>query len=194
MGGGVLLMAVAVGDTDPCLHCKETLIFARPEDIISAWSRLRWLHQNTMKAACHDGDESYQGPRILARPTNYCDERLAAGEGGVCNRPVKEFGKCGIHDKNARAEFEAQKRIDELVEQDTYVEQTLGARIEYWNLAYDLDASIEERHSGSLWEYRNGRPRYTGYVRVNPGRLNDLMSKIEQEFPIGEATTKNDQV
>ena len=170
---------VAFGDTDPCLHCQETLIFQVPEE--RAWQKAYWVHKGSGEVFCAERDHQTEGAR-RAKPVHYCDAKLADYSGETCNRPVKEFGRCNIHNKDARAEFEAQKRINELLEQDHYVQDTVGPLIEYWNTAYDLDARLEEQHDGNSYRYRNGKARYTGYVLVNPARLADIMTKIEEEF------------
>jgi hypothetical protein len=166
-----------------CVHCKQPVVF-QPSNL--SWQPARWTHVregDNEAIRCYPDDSSRREQR--AKPVRWCDERMQGGisrYGEVCNRPVKEFGKCGIHMKDAKQAWEQQQKIDELVEQDKYVEDTLGSVITVWNEKYDLDARLDVNANHDSYDYRRGKVKYTGYVVVNPGRLASIMASLEEEF------------
>lgn len=185
-------MAVETGDTDTCRHCKEKVVWDYTPDqkeIIESrpWAtryKMVWHHVGTGIVKCGDPENREDDRR--AAPVHWCTARLSGDRyGETCNRPVKEYGACGTHREDAKRHWENEQRIDELMQQDKYVEEELGSVVEMWNTLYDLDAKLDvtpyyRRNSDA--NYRSGQAKYTGYVLVNPARLADLMSKIEEEL------------
>lgn len=181
-------MPVQYGDHDVCVNCKGQLTFDIPPALKERpWGRMRpvWYHDVTGLAKC--GDPENREDDRHANPVHWCDAKLTGNDryGEICNRSVKEYGRCGVHMEDARKQYEREQKINELMQQDEYVEEELGSVVESWNVAYDLDAHLEETVSyrkGSTYHYRSGYARYTGYVVVNPARLNELMKNIEEEL------------
>lgn len=180
---GVMAMPVVNVTTDPCLHCQGELKWGLPDGIeISTWNKPLWFHTVNGKRACPLPDDP--GGISLdhrAKPIHYCDAKVQEYN-AICNRPVREYGKCGIHSKDAKAEWEREQAIKDLERQDQYVEEALGSIIQHWNEFYDLDAKLQETQGWNDYKYRIGQARYTGYVVVNPARFAELLKKIEEEF------------
>lgn len=174
------------GTRSLCRNCQRPVIWEIHEPLDTPVYRLkpRWYHFNPEDPDairnCFPND-SEQGWKH-ADPVDYCTENLRSDDrfGEICNTKIseenRELGVCGRHAKYERERRLRRERDEFQAQIDEYVAQQLDEVIERWNAYYDLDAHKEPAN------YRTGRAssQWSGYISVNPGRLNDLIAKIEE--------------
>jgi hypothetical protein len=161
-----------------CRSCNEPIVW-QIEDTEISWRR-RWVHQATKIARCDASEESdWQADR--AQPKQFCIQHVDSGsyyDNYSCHRNVTdaELMMCGIHARKKREAMREDEKLSESAALDQTVLDHLEPFIEKLNVFYELDARVH------INEYaRYGQQRYTGYVVVNPAKLQELLNRIEEE-------------
>lgn len=168
-----------VGTKDECRHCEMPVVWGPPDPdapFVKAWYHPDRPVENDWarsKVFCEDqpDDSEQRWARKIAAPKSYCV--VPKGDDRICHASVvdEELFMCGTHSKKEREFLRRSEAYDEQKGLQQALRTFLDPLCDHLNGFYELEARPEGDYRG-----------YTGYLVVNPAKLVDLISKIEEEF------------